>query len=306
MQIKKKEIANMKLSTSINVLFGIGPVKEQLTRVYNAGFRNMDICFGDWSGDYTPWPESPFVQDSWKEWVGVIKEFGNQNGVTFNQGHAPIYNIFDEDERGKRLEQMSLRSVEAAGMLGIPWLVFHAGTRPGPYLREDIKKLREDNLRWYDKILNRAAAVGVGIALENMSDRFGKQGEPGCYCSDTEDLIDLVDSFHSPHVGICWDTGHAHLQQVDQVRSIRQIGGRLKALHIQDGNGLSDQHTAPFYGTIDWNPILGAIKDVGYDGCFTFEAHMLIRPVPNSCKDDAIRLLYSIGRELVARLESMS
>ena len=38
----------MELSTSINIFFGQGPVTAQMQRVYDAGFRTMDINFNDW------------------------------------------------------------------------------------------------------------------------------------------------------------------------------------------------------------------------------------------------------------------
>ncbi len=287
----------MNVATSANVLFGCGNIEQQLTRIVQAGFHHIDINFGDWSGDSSPFPNSPFVQDNWEDWVLRIKQFGQENGVTYVQGHAPIYQTFQEGERSQFLYQMSQRSVKAAAMLGIPWLVFHAGTFPGTFDQSHREALKEKNLRWFAPFVQLAEEHSTGIAIENMADQFG-QYEGGIFAANTEDLIDLVDRFHSPAVGICWDTGHAHIQGVSQPDMLRLIGNRLKALHIQDGNGKTDQHTAPFYGTIDWPPILQALRDIAFSGAFTFEAHMLIRVVPDSCKDAALQLLYHIGQEL--------
>ena len=255
----------MNVATSANVLFGCGSIEQQLTRIVQAGFHHIDINFGDWCGDCSPFPESPFVQDNWEEWILQIKEFGEKNDVTFVQGHAPIYQTFAENERNPFLYQMSKRSVKAAAMLRIPWLVFHAGTFPGHFDRAHRDALKEKNLRWFAPFVQLAEECSTGIAIENMADQFGKYGGlSGMFTANTESLIDLVDSFQSSAVGICWDTGHAHIQGVSQPDMLRLIGNRLKALHIQDSNGKSDQHTAPFYGTIDWPPIMKALHDIAF------------------------------------------
>ncbi len=291
----------MEIETTLNVLFRCGSIIDQIERIHRAGFRCMDINFGDWSGDYSPFPESPFVQDNWEDWILEIKAYGQQHDITYVQGHAPIYPIFSEGEKSELLYAQTRRSIQAAAMLGIPWLVFHAGTFPGAFDKKHKESLKDANLRWFEPFVQLAEDCGVGIAIENMADRFGQYGGmSGMYTAHTEDLIELVDGFHSPHVGICWDTGHAHIQGVSQPDMIRMIGSRLKAVHIQDSNGVQDQHTAPFYGTIEWKPIMEALHTISFPGPFTFESHMLIRHVPDNCKDAALQLLYAIGKELTS------
>ncbi len=291
----------MDIATSVNVLFGCGTMIEQIERIHRAGFTCMDINFGDWSGDYSPFPDSPFVQEHWEDWIQDIKTYGQNHGITYVQGHAPIYPIFSEGEKSDHLYKQAKRSIQAAAMLDIPWLVFHAGTFPGSFDAAHTQALKDANLRWFEPFVQLAEDSGIGIAIENMADQFGRySGMEGLYTAKTENLIDLVDSLGSPHVGICWDTGHAHIQGVSQPDMLHMIGSRLKAVHIQDSNGKQDQHTAPFYGTIEWKPIMQALHEIAFPGPFTFESHMLIRPVPNTCKDAALQLLYAIGKELIS------
>ena len=40
------------------------------------------------------------------------------------------------------------------------------------------------------------------------------------------------------------DTGHANISGIDQVEFIRKAGTQIKALHIADNEGTSDQHDA--------------------------------------------------------------
>lgn len=292
----------MRISTSINIFFGGGPVYYQMKRVYDAGFRFMDINFADWVDERSGDGFFPQSDAAWEDWLSEIERFCRDYGVTLNQAHGPLFNILDEGPRGDHLRKMCLPTLQAAARLGIPWVVFHAGTAEGDFSDPaHVADLKEKNHRFFDPLVKEAEKLGVGIALENMSDRFSRNG--GCYCAHTEDLIDLCDSFHSDCVGICWDTGHANLQGVDQRAAINQIGSRLKCLHIQDSDGKTDQHTAPFYGCIDWNAVIGGLQDIGYTGDLTFEAHMLTRKLPESCKDAGLMLMYQIGRELKSRFD---
>ena len=291
------------ISTSINVCFGQGPVQQQMQRIYNAGFRAMDINFSDWveltqNGNFFPYTET-----DWENWIHDIKQFADTHQVTLNQAHGPLFNIFEEGSRGDHLRRMCSRSLEAAAILGIPWVVFHAGTGKGDFSPEHIRMLKEANHRFFDPLAELAEQLHVGIALENMSDKFALK-EGGMYCAHLDDLLDLVDSFQSPRVGVCWDTGHAHIQEENQEECIRRIGHRLKALHLQDSDGRTDQHTAPFYGTINWESVIAGLKNINYAGDLTFESHNLIHRVPDSCKDSALRLLYEIGLALRDQLDA--
>jgi sugar phosphate isomerase/epimerase len=280
----------MNTATSLNVLFD-GSFKvsaiDQLKRVNAAGFRFIDMNFWDWSHS----PESPFMRDDWTSWVENIKDAGDKLGVTFHQAHAHVFNPFAESDSSANDRKAAERSVIGAGILGVKWVVFHAQTfEPGNY-ELNLKK----NNEWLSHYVDLAVKHNTGIALENFTDGKTYKG----YCTAASHLIELTDSFKSPNVGNCWDIGHAHIQGVDQYSEIMALGKRLKVLHVQDNNAVSDWHIAPFYGTVDWNVIKNALRDVEYEGDFTFEAHTLIRAVPEDCKDAALKLLFDIGEHFV-------
>lgn len=280
----------MKTATSLNVLFDptftVSAV-DQLKRTCNAGFKYIDMNFWDWGHSY----ESPMMQDDWQDWVKGIKECGDELGVTFHQAHAMVYNPFNQDNPKLDMQiEATKRSVIGAGILGIDWVVFHAQT----YKDDDHELNLHKNVEWLTPYVELALQNNTGIALENFNDG----GKYVRYCTSAEHLADLVDAFKAPNVGNCWDIGHAHCQKSDQYSEIMKLGDRLKVLHVQDSNGLSDQHTAPYYGTVNWDVIKKALIDVNYKGEFTFEAHMLIRFVPDDCKDAALKLLFDIGEHI--------
>ena len=51
---------------------------------------------------------------------------------------------------------------------------------------------------------------------------------------------------------------------------IMKIGSKLKVTHIHDNYG-TDSHNQPFNGTINWNDVRNALKDISYNGELTSE-----------------------------------
>ena len=68
-----------------------------------------------------------------------------------------------------------------------------------------------------------------------------------------------MDACDSPLVGICWDTGHANRNSDDQIPSIMRLGGRIKALHVNDNLGQTDLHIMPFLGNVPWEDVMHAL-----------------------------------------------
>ena len=52
---------------------------------------------------------------------------------------------------------------------------------------------------------------------------------------------------------------------------VRQIGKKLFTTHLQDNFGLNDDHQAPGFGYIDWEKLIPAILETGYQGPLMME-----------------------------------
>jgi sugar phosphate isomerase/epimerase len=133
--------------------------------------------------------------------------------------------------------------------------------------------------------------TGVGIAIENM---IGGQFTDAASLLELLNRIDGKDRF-----GLCWDTGHAHLNKLDQVKSIQMMGNKLKATHIADNRGLADDHLFPFSGTIDWEPIAKALQTSGYEGVFSFEVHNATMNHPVELRESVLKNGFAIGNYLI-------
>lgn len=87
----------MQVVTSINCFYDAAfraPVEEQITRLYDAGFRALDMNFWDWCHD----PQSPFVAEGWQDWMGRIADTAARLNIKFVQAHAHVYNFYREPD----------------------------------------------------------------------------------------------------------------------------------------------------------------------------------------------------------------
>ncbi len=76
----------------------------------------------------------------------------------------------------------------------------------------------------------------------------------------------LVKRIGMPNVGVMGDTFHMNIEEADMAQSLRACGKDLVHIHLADSN-----RAAPGAGHIDFEPILQALVDIGYDGYLTFE-----------------------------------
>lgn len=293
----------MRLSTSTNLLYtrrdrsGFIGVSACLSLAARAGFT----CF-DLNGCDNTKPGHRLALDDWEAWAQAIRRYADGLGVSFGQSHLPIYNICAPDnvDDWAWKEELSRRTLVASGLLGVEWVVVHAGTAYTQGVYDRCKTL-DTNAQYLHDLARRAVACGCkGIAVENVPPAAGGKSLPPTVCATTDGLIELVDLVNSPHVGICWDFGHAHLTRESQPESLRRIGCRLKATHVQDNGGISDEHTLPFRGTIPWESVMPVLGEIGYQGDFTYEMQNYLKDVPPALYLPALTFARMTGEHLIA------
>lgn len=268
--------------------------EESIEEIGKAGYEaiDLDLAFNGLSHD-------PMLADDWKNWVERQIETAAKYNMPITQGHAHFFSrehceLLSEEEI-KRRETIIMRDIEAAGMCGIKWLVLH----PGSYC-DDVYYSRkismEKNIEQCKRLGEVAAQHGVGLAIENMYIH-----KMPCFCASTDDLMELLDRLGDDKVfGICWDTGHGMLNQVDQPAAIRYMGKRLKALHINDNGGQWDEHFLPFTGRIDWKPLMKALGESGYENDFTYEILNFPKGFDEGLHPAAMRFAKEVGDYLLS------
>ena len=118
-----------------------------------------------------------------------------------------------------------------------------------------------------DELTDYAENVGVDLGIEF---------EPELLVECTEEVLTLIDDVESDALGVNLDVGHAAVCGEDPAESIRQCAGHITGIHLEDiegGRGGKHYHLIPGEGDLDFEPVFGALDDIGYDGFATFELY---------------------------------
>ena len=304
----------MKLSILSGLISGCGdrPGMRDENEVFQTlreiGFDNIDIPF-----DFITCPTYLLGGDDWQQKVDKLADTAAKLGMAVPQSHLPWVQggWFDRDPRRgfcpdfkEYFTECMRRSYVASQMLGVRYATVHPMGYHDAVDSTEIQLRR--NHEYYDKLVEYGARLGVGTAFENMRPDCPAWGSATRYSQYYRDLIELVDSYHDPLVGICWDTGHAHQSGTDQAVAIRAMGSRLKNLHINDNHyGTRDEHLLPFMGEIDWESLLTALVEIDYQGVLNYEVGKVVKWAPEALQREMMKTVYANGCQLLVMYEKI-
>lgn len=288
----------MKLATTTGDLFSYTNSQLlALEHIRKAGFRYADY---DFCRDHAT--KSGVYSDNFAAHVKSVARKAEETGIKLVQAHAPMGKPLDDPD-GSFLAD-TLKAVDACGEWGIPNVVVHSGYLPGLTKEQTFERNRE----FYMPLLERAEKYGVNILVEN----FNKMFIEGLYWIDNApDLLSMVECVNHPLFHAVWDAGHANMQEMPQDEALRILGSHVRALHIQDNMGASDQHLAPFLGTMNLDSVMNGLFDINYGGYFTFEVGAFftgadkrrkyerdtrLAAAPIELRDAFERYLYELGK----------
>lgn len=266
---------------------------ESMRRCKEAGFDVLDLNMCAMLHN-----KAEFNGDDWMEHAHKIREEAEKLGIEFVQSHPPyrpgMQGSFETVEGEEFFKEITSRSIIISSILGVKWAVLHPVTEC-----EKSEYNLEDNLKYnhqiFDETVDLAIKNNVGIAFENMADRDNRRR----FGTTASELIALVDSYNSPYVGVCWDTGHGNRVYNDPVQPMLELGHRIKALHINDNHGKTDEHLLPFMGNLDWERIMKVLKEIGYEGDLVYEIRNN-NAMPDSLKDLTAEYAAKVGKYLLS------
>lgn len=223
----------------------------------------------------------PFLlQEDEPAFLATVQRY-HDAGIDFYACHAPFdapaeLSQLDEDAR-RNAVAIHVQSLTRAALAGASCLVIHPGRGGCP--EDEIARRSEQLTASLEALLPAAERVGVKLALENML--------PAHVGTLSADLRAFIDAFDSPYLGICFDTGHAHVADAHGFAegvsaALDTLHDRIIAFHLADNHGYSDQHSQPPYGSIDWDIVAPVIRALNVPFPATVEAPPWNRATPGT------------------------
>lgn len=238
------------------------------------------------------------------------KQLLDTYGLVCNQAHAP----FSGFKYGEAMDLSSehyreiVSAIEYAAIIGAKHIVVH-GIRVPSAFGNDVSNPNyrlyscfgtdaslEYNYDFMKSLAPYAKKFGIKIAIENVGVAFAAPFL----------LNEIMTRLDDPTFVVLVDVGHSFLFRTAPEVFISSIHpGWIKGLHIQDNDGITDQHLLPGLGKINWDNVLTALADYGYDGDFTLESTYFTKAMPVDATYEALALSAKIARGMADRIEEL-
>jgi sugar phosphate isomerase/epimerase len=216
--------------------------------------------------------------------LGRVIETGARYLLNPKKKHDPTLMDPDPSRRAVRVEFL-VRAIELAVRLGAEAVSFWSGILPDDAGEDEALDRLASALR---PVLDRAEASGM---------RLGFEPEPGMFIDTFARFGKLDARVGHPLFDLTVDLGHVHCLEDGPVADhVRAWGPRIANIHIEDMVRGVHEHLMFGEGTIDFPPILRALREVGYAGGVHVElsrhSHMAV---------DAARRSFAFLAPLVGR-----
>jgi len=173
--------------------------------------------------------------------------------------------------------QENFEALEAAAELGIEKVVLHPGfiTGLGKFVLDKAKGYAIESL---ETILKKAVTLQITLCIENMFPQAH-------FLSRPYEFQPVFETF--PEIRLTLDIGHANLGGGKNKSSelIRLHGYRIGHVHANDNFGKEDSHLPIGAGIIDFEKIIGELKETQYDETITLEVFSRDRDYLKMSKD---------------------
>lgn len=288
----------MIISTQTGRLAGAFSDKEAIRILAKAGFDAFDFSFGDWDLSELKNKDKERLSGDYTGYASELRAFADECGIICNQAHAPFPSSRGTDEDSEIFEYL-VRSMEFAAALGAKVIVIHP--KQHLYHLDNVEKLFELNVEFYKSLVPYCEKFGIKVATENMwHENPNTYAVVDSVCSRAWEFVKLLDTVNSPWITGCLDIGHASLIGADIPNFIRALGKeRLSALHIHDTDLVHDLHTLPLTQKINYYEVMSALKEIGYEGDFTYEADNFYRGFPEDFYPEVAAFMAKVARRIV-------
>ncbi len=132
-----------------------------------------------------------------------------------------------------------------------------------------------------------AGELGVRLAVEPLN-RFETS-----LINTVDQAMEVVEAVDSSALGVLLDTFHMNIEERDLPAAIRSVGNRLFHFHA-----CANDRGAPGADHLDWEGMVVALRDVGYDVAVVIESF--------TAENDAIATAAAVWRPLAASQDDLA
>lgn len=231
-------------------------ISDVLEMIRNSGFGMVEICSFPAHLDYHD-----------RNTVRRTGQLMRDLGVEAFSFHAPFREAIDITALDKRQRDRSLGELlvaaESAAAMDVRHFVIHPGPdRSGMPPEAEYFARMENAAAVLDRVAGECRNMGMSLVLENML--------PHLLFGRISDVLWIMGAIKDLNVGICLDTGHAHIGG-DLYTAAHKLSGHLQMIHANDNHANWDQHLPPGKGGVDWHKLISRLAAQSFRGGIILE-----------------------------------
>ena len=192
-----------------------------------------------------------------------IADLAEEHGVSVTSVHLPFGPFAEIDPASpapgvrEHLLNVQTQLLRAASDAGIRMAIVHPSGEP--YGEEERQERLACAIDAVGRLCETAGSLGVALCLENLPRT--------CLCRTSDEMLRFLRDI--PGLKVVFDTNHSLTE--DNIHYIRAVGSRIASLHVSDYDRIDERHWLPGEGCNDWDGILSALEEAGYQGRFLYE-----------------------------------
>lgn len=255
----------LRVGTTISVFGGLnGLTYESLEKAKKAGVDCIEITLTGYVNG-----ENPIPDEELKKIYTQVKKDADAAGIEIWSIHMPYGQDCDPSQTDEKIRQKSIKLyknyLDIVKVLKPKVILFHPSWRLG--LNERTQR-KEQLIRSAKELNVEVKKIGCIMVFENLLG-YKLLRSPGVerpLCRTKEEMLDIMNQMPND---IYAAVDMNHIQHPEEL--IKALGSRVKSVHICDGDGIAECHVLPGRGDNNWNLILQALDEVGYNGPFLYE-----------------------------------
>ena len=199
-----------------------------------------------------------------------------QYGLRCTMGYAgggEIKQAMNRTENHAAIEAAFRKNIPLAARANVPNVITFSGNRDG---MSDAEGAR-NTIAGLKRVKSIAEDNGVTICMELLN---SKVNHPDYMCDHTAWGADVINAVGSPHVKLLYDIYHMQIMEGDLIDTIRAnlASGHDTIGHFHTG-GVPGRHELNDQQEVQWDGVMRAIADAGYQGYVAHEFLPLGDPV---------------------------
>lgn len=229
-------------SPCLDIFFKDLPFPERIRKAASLGYTHFE--FWTW----------------WDKDLGAVGEAMKETGMKAACFCTRFVTMLDPLKRAEYLAGLE-KSIAVARRLGSRQLITQVGNEIAGVSRDEQKRALVATLKAAVPLLE---ASGITLLIEPLNLQYDHKGY---FLALSAEAAEIVAAAGSPSVKILFDIYHQQINEGNLINNIKKHLPSIGHFHVADHPGRHELGT----GEINYQNVLGAIKEAGYGGCVGVE-----------------------------------